>query len=293
MKKFVLAYNPVSGNATFKKRLDEIIEVFQRRKILLIPYRTRAAENSDFAECVKESGAEGSLSAGGDGTLHLVVNLMMKNKIDLPVGIIGSGTSNDFATYLKIDGGEDYFDVIAEGITRPADLGLANDKEYFINVACAGAFTAVAHEANTKLKNIFGKRAYYFRGISELPKFKSVRLEIIADGQSFGEDAFLFLVLNGSAVAGFKKILESAEIDDGKLDFVAVKKSGPGLLVPLMKNIFSGKAVDENPGILHIRARNFEIKSSENLVGDLDGESGDPLPLKIETIPQALRFFAR
>ena len=42
MKKILLAYNPVSGSATFKKNLDSIIENFQRRNILLTFYRTRA-----------------------------------------------------------------------------------------------------------------------------------------------------------------------------------------------------------------------------------------------------------
>ncbi|MBQ7705725.1 MAG: hypothetical protein IJT73_09930 [Selenomonadaceae bacterium] len=35
MKKILLAYNPISGSATFKKNLDELIEKFQRRNILL------------------------------------------------------------------------------------------------------------------------------------------------------------------------------------------------------------------------------------------------------------------
>ena len=110
MKKILLVYNPVSGSAVFRKKLDEIIEKLQCRKILPVIYRTRA-ENSaeEFFECVKISGVQGILAAGGDGTLHRVINWIKNFEINLPVGIIGSGTSNDFATHLKIFDLEKYF----------------------------------------------------------------------------------------------------------------------------------------------------------------------------------------
>ncbi len=74
MKKILLVYNPVSGNANFRKNLDEIIESFQRRKILPILYRTRADNFAeDFFECIEISGAEGIIAAGGDGTLHRII----------------------------------------------------------------------------------------------------------------------------------------------------------------------------------------------------------------------------
>ena len=41
-----------------------------------------------------------------------------------------------------------------------------------------------------------------------------------------------------------------------------------------------------------LQARTFEIKSAAKLVGDFDGEAGDPLPLKIETVDRAIKFFA-
>ena len=100
----------------------------------------------------------------------------MKEKLGLPIGIIGSGTSNDFATYLDLDT-EAYFDRIAKGVTKRIDLGKAGD-EYFINVASAGMATAIAHEVDVRLKNAIGKLAYYIHGISSLPRFKAMNLHI-------------------------------------------------------------------------------------------------------------------
>ena len=213
----------------------------------------------------------------------------MKSKIDLPVGIIGSGTSNDFATHLELDG-ENYFDTIAAGNTRPVDLGKVG-AEFFINVASAGVFTSIAHEVDSKQKNTLGKFAYYLRGIGELKNFKPVQFEISADGKNFQLDAFLFLVLNSPAVASLKKISDIAKIDDGKLDLIALKKTSPRQLLQLSKKILSGETVQDDENIFYLQAKNFVITSTEKLTSDLDGEVGGELPLQIETIPHALNFF--
>ena len=290
MKKILLVYNPVSGHAAFKNRLDAVIENFQRRGIFLSVYRTCAGDNSAFVDCVKIFQPSGVIAAGGDGTLHAVINWLKKNSLDLPVGVIGSGTSNDFAAHLQLDE-ENFFDVIANGKTRPVDLGFVNGKEYFINVASAGVFTGIAHEVDARLKNFLGKSAYYLRGIGELTNFKTVPLNIIADGKKFSVDAFLFLVLNSPSVAGFKKIFDAAQIDDGKLDLLVLKKNSPSSLVKLAKKILAGGSVQSDENIFSLQAKNFEISSPAALTSDLDGEVGDPLPLKIETLHHALKFF--
>ena len=293
MKKMLLVYNPVSGDAKFKKRLDYVIEAFQRRKILIALYRTEKNESAEnFLECVKVFKPSGIISAGGDGTLHKIVNWLMRNEIKIPLGIIGSGTSNDFATHLKISDDEKYFDAIADNQTRTVDLGLINEHEYFINVASAGFLTAIAHEVNSRQKNLLGKIAYYIHGLGEIPKFKSVKLKIYADGENFEIEAFLFLVLNSPAVAGMKKVVNAAQIDDGKLDFIAIKKCSPRKILTLTKKIFSGSCVDNEPNIFHIQAKNFEINAETELISDLDGEIGDSLPIKINCIPRAIKIFA-
>ena len=293
MKKLLLVYNPVSGHAAFKTKLDSVVESFQRRGILLTMYRTRKDENSDFVKFVTESHADGIIAAGGDGTLHAVVNWIIKDKIDLPLGIIGSGTSNDFASYLGINENlEAYFDRISTRNIRKVDVGLVNGDKYFINVASAGAFTAIAHEVNVKFKNAFGKLAYYIQGIGELPKFKSVKLKVSADKVNFEFDAFLFIVLNSGTVAGMKKVADFASIDDGKLDFIAIKKCSTRNLLKIFRNILSGKGVDlHNENIFHLQSSKFLISSTAELTSDIDGEIGSPLPIEIETIPQTLDFF--
>ena len=290
MKRILLVYNPVSGHAAFKNRLDAVIDNFQRHGVFLSVYRTCAGDNERFAECVRLSGAEGVIAAGGDGTLHAVINWLKRGDFDLPVGIIGSGTSNDFATYLELNEAR-VIEAVVEGRTRPVDLGLVNGTEYFINVASAGVFTNIAHAVDSRLKNFLGKSAYYLRGLGEFRHFRTIQLEIVADGQNHSEEAFLFLVLNSPSVAGFKRITSLATIDDGKLDLLVLKKCSASGLITLAKKILAGESVDGEENILHLQAAQIEITSRESLTSDLDGEAGSALPLKLETCRRALKVF--
>ena len=181
---------------------------------MVIPYRT-TPENRDLLDFIKAAAPEGIIAAGGDGTVHEIVNLVMKEKLDIPVGIIGSGTSNDFATYLKLDT-EEYFDRIAAGNTMKIDLGWTGE-DYFINVASAGMVTSIAHEVNTRLKNVFGKMAYYVQGLKTLPQFKALDVTIRTEDEEIREKAFLFLIVNSSVVASFKNAAKLASVQDGKI----------------------------------------------------------------------------
>lgn len=294
MKRILLIYNPVSGHAAFKKKLDSIIDACQKRGIVLTMYRTRRRDWADFKQFVVESRAEGVISAGGDGTLHAVVNAIMKHELELPIGIIGSGTSNDFATHLELNDLNRSLNAILDGRTRKVDVGLVNGQKYFINVASAGSFTSIAHEVNTRLKNSLGKLAYYLRAVREIPKFKTVSIKVDADGVEFELDASLFVVLNSSTVAGLRNVADFASIDDGKLDFVAVRKCGTARLIKLTRDLFSGRGVQERDedAIFRLQSKRFYISSNEKLISDLDGEAGDELPIEIDTIPRAIEVFA-
>ncbi len=291
MKKLILVYNPVSGDASFKYKLDTMLEKFQQRDCILLIYRTRKDNTGVFAAFVREADADGIIVAGGDGTIHEVVNIVMQEGIRLPIAIIGSGTSNDFATYLGINEDLDaYFDRIAAGKTMQVDLGRLGE-EYFVNVASAGMLTGIAHEVDARLKNALGKMAYYLRGLGEIPKFRSVHLHIEADGQMFDEEAFLFLVVNSGVVGSLRNVAVDARVDDGKLDMLVVRKCSIPEMMTLTAEIVAGKTVSHKKNVLYIQAQSIRVSADESLESDLDGECGPELPLTIETVPGALEIF--
>lgn len=287
----MLFYNPVSGHAAFKNKLDWIVEAFQRRGILVVFYRTRREGNEAFIPFVREVNPDGLLVAGGDGTVHEIVNLMMKGNLDLPLGIIGSGTSNDFATYLGVNTDlEAYLDTIAAGRTRRVDLGLM-DGTYFINVASGGAMACIAHEVNARIKNSLGKMAYYLKGIGELPKFRYFPLKIEADGAHYELETFLFVIINSPVVGSMKNVANGVAVDDGKLDLLSIGKCSIPKLMSITADLIAGKPVSERENVLHVQAKHFHIESGIPVESDIDGECGPLLPLTIETVPRAVAIY--
>ncbi len=290
MKKLVLVYNPVSGHATFKKKLDMILAKFQQRDCMLTVYRTKL-DNSILPDFIREAGAEGIVAAGGDGTLHEMANILIRNDIHLPLAILGSGTSNDFASYLGLTEDLDsYIDKIAAGSTRWVDLGKCGT-EYFVNVASAGMLTSIAHEVEPKLKNSFGKMAYYLHSLGEIPHFRSIPLEIEADGQLMQERAFFFLVANSGTVAGFRNAIAPASLEDGKLDLLLVRQCSIPEFMTLAAELVAGRSILEKKNVLYLQAAALRVSTKEELGSDLDGELGPDLPLTITAVPRALEMY--
>lgn len=293
MKRFVLVYNPVSGHATFPRQLDEIIEAFDKRGAMLIPYRTKI-DNSGLPDFIREAAPDGVIAAGGDGTLGEVVDYVVRHELKTPIAVYGSGTSNDFATFLNLTGGMDvknaYFDRIVSGKTMPVDVGCANGR-YFINVASAGMLTTVAHEVNVRIKNAIGKIAYYIRGIGEVPNFRALPLHIEADGSEYDVHAYFFVIVNSGTAGGLKNVAPLARLDDGKLDLIVVKKCSIPSFVALAKDVVSGNVRPDDPNLLYVQAKKITVDAGEAVEGDLDGEKGPSLPMTVETLPNAIEMF--
>ncbi len=291
MKKYVLIYNPVAGDAKFKSRLDEVIEYLQAAGGIVIPFRTRhKGDVQSFISQIKEFATDGLLVAGGDGTVHEVINAMLAESVDVPLGIIPSGTCNDFASHLSL--GKDLagcLRAVTDGQWRTVDVGMVNG-EYFLNVASAGLLTSVAHSVDTALKNTLGRMAYYFKGLGELPSFRSLRVRVTADGRMINDDILLFLVMNSGMVGSFPTLAPQAKIDDGKLDLLIVNKCSIPELMGLFFSIFSGRHIASSH-IRHLQAADIYIECEEQVESDLDGELGPLLPLAISTVTNKLKVF--
>lgn len=293
MKKFVLAYNPVSGDAMFRKKLDHLVYMFQRYRSILIPYRTTPT-NSDFTDFIRATLPDGVIIAGGDGTLSSIVNCILQNKLKLPVAIIPSGTSNDFASCIHINHSDfdTYIDSIINGRTTTIDVGRLGNK-YFINVVSAGMLTSVAHDVDRRLKNTLGRSAYYLRGIGELPKFRALDMIIETDGIIKNVRAFFVLIVNSNVVAGLKNISVKAKLDDGKLDLIMLKQCKIPDLVAFTAEIVAGKNIIDNKNVEYIQASSFKLSCIEQVKSDIDGEPGPNLPIEVRAVPTALEIYTK
>jgi len=222
MKKVKFIYNPGAGRGVVQKRLDDIIKVYQKNGYIINP--SRIDETANFERTFEDIGDDYShiLIAGGDGTVNVMVNQMMKRKIDLPIGILPTGTVNDYSNYIGMP--KDIVDSCKQILLNDPvrmDLGKINDR-YFVNVASSGFITNVSQDANDNIKNSIGKIAYFLKGIEQIPKLKTIPIKIISNDMDYQGDIYTILVFNGRTAGNFK-LAYSAKGNDGKLDVIILK----------------------------------------------------------------------
>lgn len=292
MKKFILVYNPVSGDALFKYKIDDIIEVFQKSNCIIIPYRTSESNEEKFVKlCKSIEDICGIIIAGGDGTLNEFINIMLSENIDVPIGILPSGTSNDFASFLGINKSIDnYLDTIIAGSVRNIDVGQIYNR-YFINVASAGVLTSVAHRVDKALKNTLGKMAYYIRGLGEIPNVQPLTAKFIVDDQLIEESIYLFLISNSATVGSLPNAMPDAKIDDGLLDLLIVKQCSLPEFTSLVISLLAGRDIRKNRYVLHFQGKKIEVDIKEEVETDLDGELGPNLPFVVKVLNEKLKVF--
>ncbi len=288
--KALLLYNPRAGLKGFHNQLDYIIDQFQQRDLFVMPYRLNKSERLEaFLKNEIETQYDRIIIAGGDGTIHQVINILLKIGWTRPIAIFPVGTANDFAQMFDVPR-------TIEGMVENAlsqnmvncDVGVANGR-YFINVASFGYLVDISQKVNEQIKNIIGVLAYYLKGLEEIPKLKPFDVTIFAENAVYEETIFFALVMNGKSAGGFRKISPTSKIDDGVLDVLLFKKCPVFEIMPLLIQVWNGEH-PESPYIEYFTTKNMKIMCDEIICSDLDGEAGIGFPMEISILPSRLKI---
>ena len=289
--KILLYYNSRSGSGVFKNNLDYIIERCQDAGFQVVPVRAaKGAAINHVLETLDESEYDRIIVAGGDGTLNLCVNAMIRHDIHLPIGILPAGTANDFAYYFELPSGIEYqLDIALGRKYTKADVGVVNNKN-FINVTAFGALIDVSQKTDPNLKNAIGIVAYYLKALTELPNIKPIPVTLTTPDQIYNEKIYFMVVMNGESAGGFRKLSPQSSMNDGKLDVIAFKKMPIVELGPLLFEVVHGKHHNSRH-VLHFQTDELTIESPLHITCDVDGEQGDDLPLRFSVLKERLKIF--
>lgn len=293
MKKIKLIYNSGAGQSKFKYFLDTIIEKFMDNDCEVSVFR--ASQNTNLYEyligCTKED-IYAIVVAGGDGTVNRVVNVMLKNDIKIPLGVIPAGTSNDFARHLKMPQNfSDCIDKILAGNIQPIDVGLVNDR-YFVNICSAGLFTNVSQKVDPRVKNSFGLLSYFMTAANQLKKFKPFDVKIETKTDIYIEKVKLFLIFNGSTVGGMDLFTDNSSVQDGLLDILIIKDCNIIDTSALAGKILAGTHYSDK-NIIYLKENWIKINKIKGRcdLPDLDGEEGPNFPLEVSCVEKGIDVF--
>lgn len=291
-KRVRLIYNPTAGREKIEKHIPMLLNRLEKAgyesSCIATEKRWSAAEEATRAA---KNQFEVVIAAGGDGTIHEVINGLAQVANPPKLGIIPAGTTNDFARAMKIP--RDFSqacEIIAQGKTVSVDIGKVQDR-YFINVAAAGLFAEVAYEAPSRLKSVMGPFAYYAKALEKLSSLhQSFSLTIKTEDKEWTEELLLLIIANSVSVAGFQKFAPLAQLSDGLFDVLLIHKGNIPDLVQIAALAFRGEHIHDSR-VTYFQAKSLEIQPSQPLSLNLDGEWGGECAGRFEIVPNFLEIF--
>lgn len=293
MKRYFVIYNPTSGKELAGQKIFHVSEtIMELEDIEFTFYATK--KKGDGEEAARRGCAEGYdliISCGGDGTVHEVVNGIMKSSCKTKLAIMPAGTINDFASQLKMPKAyANFASLLMKQNFKTIDVGKIND-DYFVNVVGGGAFMNIPHDVTIEAKTILGKYAYYFKAAFEVPGqlVNTYNINYVIDGVEYNFNTLLFVVINSSGAGGFKKLCPDAKIDDGLLDIVIFEKANNSDLLQVFTKIFNGQHIT-HPKVHYYQGKSIKIDCEKKLQFDTDGDMGGYVPAEISSVHDAIEI---
>jgi len=290
--KCLLIVNPASGQQQFQRNINLLIgDLILKTPINTIDVHLTTIEYNAKVRAseIKEGQYALVICLGGDGTVNECFAGVIASGVRVPIAVLPAGTVNDFATYLGLPKNYDeLINLINTFHVEDIDVGQVGD-HVFANVVSGGMFSDIAFQVSTVDKNTFGPLAYYTTALTQLPAQLSIdlHLTITTDSMTLNEEAALFMVTNTSHVGGFEGITPHANVKDGLLDLIIIRKTNVGDLIAILMDYALNKHLD-NPNIEYLQTRSLTIECPEKILYDIDGEAGEEFPIHIECLPGAI-----
>jgi len=294
MKKMLFVMNPYSGTRRANKYLVEIIEAFNRAGYEVITHMTQGPGDATKIVAAKAHDLDLIVCCGGDGTFNETISGMLSVGADVPLGYIPAGSTNDFASSLKLSGTVmQAVQDILEGQSVAYDVGKFGSR-YFSYVASFGAFTKASYATPQSIKNALGHTAYVLEGINELSQIRNEHVRMEIDGQVV-EDDFLFGAISNSTSVGGILTLSPDVVDlaDGQLEILLVR--APRNLTEIAECIQAVQSQKYNCAMITFRsAKKVRVFADPDMPWTLDGEREEGhAQVDVENVHHAIRLVKR
>jgi diacylglycerol kinase family enzyme len=308
MEKVAILFNPSSGKGRASQKRRALHACLKENGVAFDWFESR--HEDDLRDLVKVTAADYPtlVAAGGDTTMLIVINELMRLKADNSLGMIGLGSCNDVVREFEIHSLKKACLAIRKNRSRRIDLGMALDGEKVLRYYPGQASIGLAVLINQYVERVMKRspRLGKYQTLSglrggwqalrsaDLPMELTVEYE---NGTFRGE--FILAVFNNIRYyAAGKMATPRARTDDGLLDAFLVKKCSFSRLA-YITFLTPPAAYAEKKETVAIQAPRFMVRSDKPFSVQIDGEilpAGDAPRLfkKIEfaSAPQALKIIS-
>ena len=256
---------------------------------------------------------EALVVVGGDGMVHLGVDIVATTGV--PLGIVATGTGNDIARHFGLpsrdaaastrlinqalsgEGAIKATDAIYA--SRPDGTLLAPQRRWSLAVVSAGVDAAVNARANTLTWP--AREGRYVRALAaELAALAPYGYRVTTDDGTWEGPALLLAVANTRYVGGGMDLAPQADPADGLLEVLRLDPVSRARLIALFRRLSQGTH-QTDPAVHVERSRSVIIEALDERTGRdrglrppphpfADGEPLAELPLRLEAVPDAVQL---
>jgi YegS/Rv2252/BmrU family lipid kinase len=254
----------------------------------------------ELAHQAGKQGYDMVIAMGGDGTVHVVINGLMKApEENRPVlGVVPVGSGNDFAHGINASQKPtEALTCALDGNASTVDLGLMIDEhgrqEYFNNTLGIG-FGAVVTIRSHKLPVLRGFLMYLTAVIQTIIlDHNPIAMQIETDDQKWQQSVIYLVICNGPREGGGFLIAPEAKIDDGLLHYAMITNVSRAMMFRIVPEVMKGT----HGRFKQVRmgtCKKFTLSADRPLYIHADGEifSGPGTDLRkvsFEILPSALK----
>jgi diacylglycerol kinase (ATP) len=306
-RKIIYLINPISGTRG-KSSLQELITKKTREAGIEFSIRpTDAAGNYDFLiPLIEKEKVTDIVICGGDGTVSAVASALTGRDIRIGIIPMGSGNGLAFAAGIPKHPAQ-ALDILFAGKDSFIDAFLINER--FSCMLCGIGFDAeVAHHFAREPRR--GLRTYIKVSLSHFFKARCYRFDIDLSAAAgapspggaptpvFPVEAFFINIANGNQFGNNVTIAPKADLHDGLLDIIIIKKAGRlKMMISAIRQVLGGYKLTAHPSssgtknALYFQTPSLTIYNPEGAPLHIDG---DPAPsagiFRIRVVPKAIRL---
>lgn len=253
-----------------------------------------------LAQQAGEQGYDMVIAMGGDGTIHEVINGLMRVPEEKrpSLGVVPVGSGNDFAHGIHVSRiPTEALTCALDGEASTVDLGLMTDehgrKEYFDNTLGIG-FGAVVTIRSHKLPILRGFLMYLTAVIQTIIlDHNPMAMQIETDDQKWEQSVIYLVICNGPREGGGFLIAPEAKIDDGLFHYAMITNVSRAMMFRIVPEVMKGT----HGRFKQVRmgtCKKFTLSADRPLYIHADGEiftgpGTDLRKVSFEILPNALK----
>ena len=287
--KTLIILNPVSAKGRAMDLRKEIESEFKKLKL---DYQIHISKSlQDMMNATKKNlknGFTNFIGVGGDGTIHYMANILAGT--DKNLGVIPTGSGNDIAVNLGLPSDvKSCCRIIKKGATKRLDLGLINDKYYYLCIAGSGFDSQVNDLANNTRLPVKGPAKYSYSVYKTLITFKSKKFFMDYDNSQREVFGMMITASNMPSYGGGMRITPDADPEDGLFDICIIKRMSKLHFIKVFPKVYEGKHIEDS-NVEIFRTSYLKLDSEYQFSVFADGEYICKLPASFKVAPKKLNF---